>query len=272
MGAALAAVVAVVLALASLRLKGLGLALMTLAAALFFDNTVFAQTSVSNGQGGLSLQSKWAGLNLFNPDGHADFIVGMVTLVVVVLGVLQIRKGTVGRYLGAMRGSETAAAGLGINLTYQRVLIFALSGVVAGIGGTLLAIQQTVVNPNQFNYQISLAFVVIVVTTGVSTVEGAIQGGIGFVVTQQVLTYLPGRFGGNSLVFVFFAFGALTYASHPEGILEFQKRRWTMRFNRLIFERHPPPLASVGPGAMRASPGSAARVGDGAGRSEPDGG
>ena len=48
-GAVAAGVVAVVLALASLRLRGLGLALMTIAAALFFDNAVFPQLSISNG-------------------------------------------------------------------------------------------------------------------------------------------------------------------------------------------------------------------------------
>ena len=242
-GAVVAAAVAVVLALASLRLKGLGLALMTLAAALFFDNSVFAANSVSGGQSGVSLQPSWVGLGLFNPDGHNFFIFAMIVLVVVVLAVLQIRKGTVGQYLAAMRGSENAASGIGINLTWQRVLIFALSGAVAGIGGTILGIQQTVVNPNQFNTQLGLAFVVIVVTTGVSSVEGAIQAGIGFVVVQQVLTYLPGRFGGSSLTFVLFAFGALTYAQHPEGILEYQKRRSTLRFQSRIFERGKPPPA-----------------------------
>jgi hypothetical protein len=35
---------------------------------------------------------------------------------------------------------------------------------------------------------------------------------------------------------VLFAFGALTYASHPEGVLEYQKRQWTMRFERLLFK------------------------------------
>ena len=152
-----------------------------------------------------------------------------------------------------MRGSETAAAGLGINLTWQHVLIFALSGVVAGIGGTLLAIQQQSVSAATFSYQFSLVFVVVVVTTGVSTVEGAIQAGFGFVVLQQLLTYLPARFGGNSLVFVFFAFGALTYAAHPEGILEFQKRRWTLRFERLLFHTGSRPDGRSAP--PRAMPG-----------------
>jgi ABC-type branched-subunit amino acid transport system permease subunit len=171
----------------------------------------------------------------------------MIVLVIVITGVLLIRKGTTGRYLAAMRGSETAAAGLGINLTWQRVLIFGLSGVVAGIGGTLLTIQQQSVSAQEFNYQLSLAFVVIVVSTGVNTVEGAINAGFGFVVIQQLLTYLPARFGGNSLVFVLFAFGAINYAAHPEGVLEYQKRRSTLRMqNRFFGHGTPAPTSSGG--------------------------
>jgi hypothetical protein len=81
-----------------------------------------------------------------------------------------------------------------------------------------------------------LVFVVVVVTTGASTVEGAVQAGFGFVILQQLLTYVPARFGGNSLVVVFFAFGALTYAAHPEGILEYQKRRSTLWIQGMLFK------------------------------------
>jgi ABC-type branched-subunit amino acid transport system permease subunit len=198
-GALVAAMVAVVLALLSLRLKGLGLTLMTLAAALFFDSTVFAQNSVSNGTGGLDLKPSWvAGLDVFDPNGHPYFVFAMGVLIVVVLGVIQIRKGTLGNYLTAMRGSETGAASIGLNCTRQRIMIFAL-------------------------------------TTGISTVEGAIQAGMGFVVFQQLLTYAPSRFQG--LTFAFFAFAALTYVSHPEGILEYSKRRWTIRMQQVFFER-----------------------------------
>ncbi len=240
-GAVMAAVVATILALASLRLKGLGLALMTIAAALFFDNSVFDQSSISNGVS-LTIQEKWVGLGLFNPNGHNVFILEMIVLVVCVIAVLLIRRGTIGQYLSAMRGSETAAAGIGINLTWQRVMIFAISGAMAGVGGTLLVVQQQTINNEAFSYEFGLAFVVIVVTTGVSTVEGAIQGGIGFVVIQQLLSYLPARLGGNSLVLVFFAFGALQYANHPEGILEFQKRKWTLRFEGLLFKPKEPDM------------------------------
>jgi branched-subunit amino acid ABC-type transport system permease component len=246
-GAVLAAVVAVVLALASLRLRGLGLALMTIAAALFFDNSVFTQIDRVHGQA-LTVQAKWVGLGILDANGHALFVLSMIVLLICVIGVTLVRNGTTGRYLTAMRGSETAAAGIGINLTWQRILIFAISGVVAGVGGTILTIQQQSVNPEQFNYQLSLAFVVIVATTGVGSVEGAIQAGMGYVIVQQLLGYLPSRYGGTGLTFVFFAFSALTYAAHPEGILEYQKRRWTMRFERLIFHNGSSPDPPDSPG------------------------
>jgi ABC-type branched-subunit amino acid transport system permease subunit len=235
-GAAVAALVAIILALLSLRLRGLGLALMTLAAALLFDNTFFNSVPITGGQQGLSLQSKWLGTTeFFNFDGHALFLLTIGVLAICVVLVLQVRKGSVGRNLAAMRGSETAAAGLGINLTWQRITVFALSGAIAGIGGVIYTIQQQVADPNQYSYSFSLVFVVLVVTTGVGTVEGAIQAGIGFVVTEQILTLLPSRVGGAQLTIVLFCFGALQYAKHPEGILEFQKRKGTLRFERLFF-------------------------------------
>jgi branched-chain amino acid transport system permease protein len=245
-GAALAAAVAVVLALLSLRLRGLGLALMTLAAALLFDNTFFNDVSISGGASGLSLKSSWLGTDaFFNFNGHALFLLCLGVLAVCVFIVLLVRKGTVGRNLAAMRGSETAAAGLGINLTWQRIVVFALAGSIAGVGGVLVTIQQQVANSAQWSYSFSLIFIVLVVTTGVSTVEGAIQAGIGFFVTGQLLTYLPARWGGSSLVIVLFAIGSLQFAKHPEGILEFQKRRSNQKFEQRFFPKefyamHPP--------------------------------
>ncbi|HUA96415.1 MAG TPA: hypothetical protein VMB82_12935, partial [Acidimicrobiales bacterium] len=146
-----------------------------------------------------------------------------------------VQRGTVGRYLAAMRGSETGATSLGINLNWQRILVFALSGAVAGVGGTLLAITHGVAAATTFNYEYSLVFVVVVITTGVSTIEGAIQAGIAFTVIQYLLqNYAPAQLSG--LTIVIFAFGALTYSAHPQGVLEFQKRTWTLRFQKWIFK------------------------------------
>ena len=79
-GAVLAAAVAVILALASLRLKGLGLVLMTIAAALFFDNSIFSEIGVSHGKA-LTVANQWVGLGILNADGHNLFIMLMIVLV-----------------------------------------------------------------------------------------------------------------------------------------------------------------------------------------------
>ncbi|HEX3947904.1 MAG TPA: branched-chain amino acid ABC transporter permease, partial [Acidimicrobiales bacterium] len=96
-GAAAAAVVAVVLAVVSLRLRGLGLALMTLAAALLFDTAVFSQGAVSGGTGGLTLQRSWLGpIDFFDPDGHPLFVLAILVLAACTVGVLLVRRGTTG--------------------------------------------------------------------------------------------------------------------------------------------------------------------------------
>jgi len=243
LGALAASVVAVLLALASLRLRGLGLALMTLAAALLFDVAIFPAQAVSGGTGGLTIAPRWLPLDLFAPNGHTYFLLAFLVVVVSAGAVALVQRGSVGRLLTAVRGSELGAAGAGVHTAWQRVLAFALSGALAGVGGTLLALQQTVIAPGDFNYQLSVAFVVVVVTTGVGTVEGAIQAGIGLVVLQQLLQYAPQRLQG--LTIVVFALGALAYAAHPEGVVELEKRRWTARAERVLARWRPPAEPAV---------------------------
>ena len=134
--------------------------------------------------------------------------------------------------MAAMRGSPTAAASLGINLTYAKVTVFALSAGIAGLGGALYASIESIVSPSDFYYVLSLVFVVAVITTGSRSVEGAVQAGMAFFVLMQILTYVPQRISG--IEFVLFAFGALNYAKHPEGIVEYQKTRWMNRVARLL--------------------------------------
>jgi branched-chain amino acid transport system permease protein len=238
-GAVFAAGVAIVLAVLSLRLKGLGLTLLTLAAALFFDNTIFPLSSVSgSGTGtGVTINNFSLGPITFTPlSARPVFVLCFVILAICAVVVMLVKKGTVGQYLAAIRGSQTAASGVGINISWNKILVFALAGAVAGIGGAMNGAVLGTIGPNNFNYEFSLVYVVVVITTGVSTIEGAIQAGMGFVIIQQLLGYLPARIGAGSLTYLLFAFGAVTYAAHPEGILEFQRRRWTLRFERLLFK------------------------------------
>ena len=240
LAAAVAALVGAVAALPALRLHGLPLALLTLALALLFDNSIFPYSWAGGPSTGLTVPRPQIGsLNTATDSTRSFFVVALVVLVLCAALVKLVQRGTTGRFLGAMRGSPVGAASIGINLSATKILVFALSAGLAGLGGAFYGSLQQVVSPNDFNYQYSLIFVVVVVTTGVATVEGAIQAGMGFVVVQQLLSYLPTRLGSGSLTALLFALGALTYAAHPEGVVEYQKRRATQWVERRVGEHWP---------------------------------
>ena len=216
-GAFVAAAVGALLAVPMLRLGGIFLSLGTLAFAVMFDTLLAPLGWVSGGAHPVRVP---------RPIGFVDdrsfLILCVVILVIASIFVIFIRRGTTGRFLHALRGSETASRSIGINPTRVRILAFAVSAGLAGLGGGLLAVQKNIATKEDFGYFLSLFFVVLVVTLMPSTVEGAINAGVGFALVPEVLKLVG---VSVSWEFVLFGLGAITYARHPEGVLEFQKRK-----------------------------------------------
>ena len=117
----------------------------------------------------------------FATDSTRPFFV-LVLVIVAVSGffVRRLLRGATGRGLDAWRLSPLASAGLGYSPNRTKVVVFALSAAVAGLGGGLWGSLLQVVSPADFTYADSLLFVVIVVTVGVRTVAGAVEAGVGF--------------------------------------------------------------------------------------------
>ena len=220
-GGAVAAVVGVVVALPALRLGGLALALATLAFGLLADNVGFQFSWSGNGDSGVSVPRPELGSLNFE-SGKSFFVLAFIALVACSAVVLAIRRGTTGRELATMRGSELAASAIGLNLAKLKITVFAVAAALAGVGGAIYGSLQATVSPNDFSSILSLVFVVVVVTTGVYTVEGAIEAGMAYVILYQLLDYLPSKW--SNLFPILFGIGAVTYAVHPEGIVEWQKR------------------------------------------------
>jgi len=231
-GGLLAAVVGTIVAIVAVRVSGLLLALVTLTFALYCDQTLFGYSWTGGGLTGVTVPRPVLGSINFGSD-RSFLVLCFVALTLISVLVLLVQRGTVGRYLAAMRGSPVAAASLGISLRTARLTVFAMSAGIAGFGGALYGSVVQHVSADLFVYEFSLVYVVAVITTGSRTVEGAVQAGIGFSVIQLLLTlYLPTRFAGIEPIL--FAFGALTYAAHPEGIIEYQKSRWMVRVSKLF--------------------------------------
>jgi branched-chain amino acid transport system permease protein len=231
-GGLLAAAIGTVVAVVAIRVSGLLLALVTLAFALFADQSLFQYSWTGGGLTGVTVPRPQIGSVNFGSD-RAFLVLCFVALTLCSVLVLMVQRGTVGRYLAAMRGSPIAAASMGISLRTARLTVFAMSAGLAGFGGALYGSVVQHVSADLFGYAYSLIFVVAVITTGSRTIEGAVQAGIGFSVIQLLLTlYVPARFSGIEPIL--FAFGAMTYASHPEGIVEYQKSKWMVRVSKLF--------------------------------------
>ena len=239
------------LALPALRLGGIFLSLATFAFALFFDSVMVKFTWVSGGNGISPHDVPRPTIGPIDFANEKAFLV-LCLVVLAIAGVLVIwvRNGTTGRFLDALRGSETAAAAIGVNATRWRITAFAVSAAIAGVGGALLAMRDTEANfPAYFSAQFSVVWVVVVVSLGARTVEGAIQAGIGFIFFQAVvlddwvpwivnnltpfeITSVP-----TGLAVALFGLGAITYARHPEGVLEHNKRVILARIQRVLDSR-----------------------------------
>jgi branched-subunit amino acid ABC-type transport system permease component len=233
-GAVIAAAVGALLAIPALRLGGIFLALATLAFAFMFESIFVPLEWVSGGV----LPTKVPRPTFLESDrSFLLFALGLLTIVAI--GVILVRKGTTGRYLDALRGSETAASAIGINPAKARVVAFALSAGIAGLGGGLLTIQETQANfAANFTPLFGLVWIAIVVTLGSRTVEGAVQAGLAIAFVPEILKNLG---LSPSYQFILFGLGALTFARHPEGIVEFNKRRSLEAVQRWLTRGKPPP-------------------------------
>jgi branched-subunit amino acid ABC-type transport system permease component len=238
-GAVIAAAVGALLAIPALRLGGIFLSLATFAFALFFDNVLAKFSWVGGGTLPIEAPRPTIGSIDFESSNKNFLLLCLIVLVIVSVTVILVREGTTGRVLDALRGSEVAATSIGISATRSRIVVFALSAAIAAIGGGMMAMNEQAANltPNFVSFQ-GLVFVVLVVSLGSRTVEGAIQAAIGYsafqiVILNQAVPWVanhvqPWYNMGNppqTLAIILLSIGAFTYAKHPEGVLEFQKRR-----------------------------------------------
>jgi ABC-type branched-subunit amino acid transport system permease subunit len=233
-GAAMAALVGAVLAIPVLRLAGIYLSLATLAFALMFDNILVPVGWIGGGVTPVRVPRPVIGpFDLSN--NKSFFVFCLILLAVVSMLVIFVRRGTTGHYMDALRGSNTAAQSIGINPAKAKIIAFALSAGIAGLGGGLLSMKKGIAIPQDYVVTFGLVFVVIVVSTAARTVEGAINAGIAFTIIPYILSDWLGLSQGWA--FILFGIGAIQYARHPEGTLEAGKRRSTQFFQSLIDKR-----------------------------------
>lgn len=224
--AALAVVpLGILLGLPALRVRGVSLAVVTLAAAAAMDALVFNNVPFTGGLGGRTVEPPALfGINLGIADG-ADYpriVFGVLLLVIVVLvgySVARLRMSSTGRMLVAIRSNERAAPYVGINVAPVKLYAFALSAFIAGIGGGLLAYQQGTVSSATFGLFSSLGILAIAYVAGIGRIAGAVIAGLMFSADGLFVSFLDRwlNIGEYQLIVAGLAL-AITAVANPDGV------------------------------------------------------
>jgi branched-chain amino acid transport system permease protein len=173
------AAVGALIAWPTVRVKGIYLALATLAFAQFAYYVFFSNLRLFNDNGSIVVHRvALPGLKLTGANAELVFL--SIVFALCAVTVLAVRRSTFGRRLVALSDSPAACATVGLNVRRTRLAVFALSAGLAGLGGALYGGLQGPVSANDFQVLVSLTLLLLLVIWGVRTPTGALAAGLTF--------------------------------------------------------------------------------------------
>ena len=228
------ALVGVLVALPSLRLGGLTLALATLALAFIGDRLLFQLEDVRNGSSGWSVPRPAYGPVDLSDDRHL-----MVVLVIVVAAVAglvgNLQRSATGRSVLALRSSSVAATTAGVDPVRTKLTLFAVSAAMAGLGGAFFAMVNSPITNTSAPPLLGVVWLAVAVTFGIRRPGGAVVAGLVYSIFPVVLVGIGGDWEGApwsllpdtarellgepELASMLFGIGAIGLARQPDGVL-----------------------------------------------------
>jgi branched-chain amino acid transport system permease protein len=169
--------VAVVVGLPALRLRGLYLAVVTLALALAASSALFDNAFVDWIPVGSFPRPDVAGAVALDSAARVYYL-ALVVLVIAAGAAHAVRRSRTGRVLIAVRDNERSAISYGISATRAKLTSFAISGGLAALAGGTLVIHQAGFRAESYGAEASLTVFVTAIIGGVGTVTGALIGAL----------------------------------------------------------------------------------------------
>ena len=175
---AASALLALLVGMPSLKLRGHYLAMATLAFGIIMFTIFNEEADYTGGPDGLSGVSMLSiGEFTFDTEIKYYYLVWGLVFAAFLLSVNLIQS-TVGRALRAIHESETAALAMGINVAKYKVQIFMFSAALASLGGSLFTHYINFVNPSSFDLFFSIKLITMIILGGFHSIWGAIIGAI----------------------------------------------------------------------------------------------
>ena len=220
------ALVGMLFGIPSVRIKGLYLAISTLAAQVIIDWLL--SRPVIAGTGSVAAPRPSLGTISLQDDRAYYFVLLTITVVMVIFAENLLRT-RIGRAFVAVRDQDIAASVIGVNVTRCKLLAFGVSSFYAGIAGALLGHLSQSVNYEMFSIQLSIQYLAMIVIGGLGSIPGSIFGAAFVTLLPILLRNLVDTFRevlpGNSAILLssaqFFLFGfviVLFMIFEPQGL------------------------------------------------------
>jgi branched-chain amino acid transport system permease protein len=178
------AVASLIVGAPSLRLKGLYLAITTLAFSFIINTVILEARTITNGARGIAVQRP----EIFGVSFDSDAAFTWLCLgfaIATLFATLNIRRSRVGRAFVAIRDNDTAARVMGINLHAYKLLAFVTSAFITGISGSLYGIYLSYVSVEGFPFLLSIEALAILIVGGLGSALGAVLGTVFIVLLPE---------------------------------------------------------------------------------------
>jgi len=180
----------------SLRLKGLYLAITTLAFSFIINTVILEARTLTNGARGISVQRPQIfGVSFDSDAAFTHLCLGFTVLTL--FATLNIRRSRVGRAFVAIRDNDTAARVMGINLHAYKLFAFVTSAFITGIAGALYGIYLSFVSVEGFPFLLSIEALAILIVGGLGSALGAVLGTILIVLLPEATRFVFSLFSAQ---------------------------------------------------------------------------
>jgi branched-chain amino acid transport system permease protein len=186
-GGLMAALIGAVVGIPSLRIKGIYLAIATLAAQLIIEWTINHVPAIS---GGVQASIQVPRPSLFGTQLKSQtqlYLFLMAFAVLAIVATSNLVRSRIGRAFIAVRDQDVAAEIIGINTFRYKLWAFAISSFYAGVTGVLYTYYLGIANYEQFQITVSIDYLAMVIIGGLGSVLGSILGAI-FVTLLPIVT------------------------------------------------------------------------------------
>lgn len=189
------ALVGMVFGIPSLRLKGLYLAMATLAAHFIIEFVAVHWEAVTGGVNGVSIPAARLFGVAFDSDRSLFYLVFplMVTMVFFAKNLFRTK---VGKAFLAIRDQDISAEVMGVNVFKHKLMSFAVSSFYVGVAGSLLAYQARIISPENFPLTVGIDYLGMIIIGGMGSILGSILGAIFITLLPELLRLLSGAAAG----------------------------------------------------------------------------